>query len=1308
MRSSLRWGLLGLVTVGALLALAPSGSAEEAWLFNNRPGQCIDGDPGPGVTAIWASDDFVYVSRYDGVVVAFDWSEGRIAWQVDLRAVYGPRVQALDLEGDSARLYVALSDTSNAAGRAKIEPLVALWRTNGTMAWDTAAAWNPFTMPDDPLRMAGDANFLYVGTRGGSVVKVAKVSGAPVINGATGQPLEYLAPDHPLGYPKGIYAIATEGGRIWAGLNYGGEAADDPNPANPTIYEFLDTSIANRFLILDTNTLQYAAGVAGPLRIGDPDSNPGSFDQKSPRALGSVFSIWSEPGSATAAEQAVYLVARGVMGTQARDDDDDNRTYGIVMAFNQNTNGVANPVDGNRDLLPLTAARVLTSYPVPPETATGPPAEYPTPILGPITEVVGDGNHIYVTGWVNKTTGQDDFTFPAFLAANVLKLERQTLADSPDWLRPNSPFNVDQDDIPGPDPDDHGRRFQASDVLSLYADYVPGAAGTGRLIAGHACIFDAAELYGNFPSRAAPADDNGVVRQHEGALLTEVPKDATTTSAVLMFPAGGEITNGTFPIGFRTDLPSAGANTPDTRIEFFIRDENAADPAWVPMEGLRISDIIPNFHLVSDNVLFTWQQDEKIVPLPEGTGYRLRMELRDATTPEPGPALFRDTAEGTFTIDRTPPVIQSAGPLPQANRPFDNGTFRIDVRASDGLSDISRRVSGVFIDGRGWPCLRFDEDANGRATGFNLDIAWAIEGDNCPNLNDELRRPLADGFHVIRVEVLDRARNFGFSQWVVDVDTHVREPLFYPAPNSWLTDTTPTFVSQFYEDLKLRNAYLDGVDITTRIGVQGPNAEANPLGTRFTLQVTEPLATGRAHHLELWVVDKADHIGGPFIETIRLDSVPPVLSDPVPAPGSLVTDAQPIVALHFTDAASGVQAATLKVFVDGFDQSRTIEGTTSGFSLRPVSELAAGPHAVEARVQDVAGNVEKMSWTFLVDLDEPIVDVRAELPPGQIAVKRGDDLRFRIRVTDGGQVRSVGVEGQALDPELLELVPAVRSASEENVWEATVKILEDRTRTVRVRAFATDAGDHVGVGEVSVLIDNSPPVVFMQDLAPYVGATFSLAWGGDRDDIGSGVSYHILERQIADGPWLVINPRVEAKTIELGFAESEPTVLRYRVSAVDGAGNQQTRPSNAAETIARGDPFETLFYESTFVEGREYTFTASPIQGIDVEGANVTAHLYGTGGADFAKLLPRTDRLFTGSWSLKGIPPGDYVLRFHLTGLGESTLVSKSYPVTVIAAPPEAPLEVQGDGGNKLPAMAPLGIVVALGVGLMARTRRLR
>jgi hypothetical protein len=96
------------------------------------------------------------------------------------------------------------------------------------------------------------------------------------------------------------------------------------------------------------------------------------------------------------------------------------------------------------------------------------------------------------------------------------------------------------------------------------------------------------------------------------------------------------------------------------------------------------------------------------------------------------------------------------------------------------------------------------------------------------------------------------------------------------------------------------------------------------------------------------------------------DGQSPFSSDTIPANGSVITSAWPVISASLTDPqpGSGVQPLSTTLIIDSQVVTPHVN-TTSGFAYTPTVRVTEGMHSVTAQVYDQAGNqTQSDPWSF--------------------------------------------------------------------------------------------------------------------------------------------------------------------------------------------------------------------------------------------------------------------------------------------------------------------------------------------------------
>lgn len=320
-----------------------------------------------------------------------------------------------------------------------------------------------------------------------------------------------------------------------------------------------------------------------------------------------------------------------------------------------------------------------------------------------------------------------------------------------------------------------------------------------------------------------------------------------------------------------------------------------------------------------------------------------------------------------------------------------------------------------------------------------------------------------------------------------------------PAPGAVLgTATTEIRVaySDDFSGLRLSSVQLvvDGEDRTAD-AVVGPDAVVLPAGETFS---------DGAHQVEVTVEDHSDNPGR-LSFTFVVDTVPPSLAVIRPNQPVVLNDDSPGIVVRYSDAASGVDATTLSISLDGAELSECQTGTTFAGCEPP--SLGQGRHRVVASVQDRAGNTVTADRDFDILFDtrpptilfteptdgarlgDPVITVAGTLSdPGGSGIAGATLQGNPLPVTDGAFTASVNLdEGpNTLTVEAVDLAGNLATAGLTVTFSSDLVPPDLRLVTPPARSFVTSArpvielsfrDDGSGVDEASLeLTANGAPL----------------------------------------------------------------------------------------------------------------------------------------------------------------------------------------------------------------------------------------
>lgn len=226
-----------------------------------------------------------------------------------------------------------------------------------------------------------------------------------------------------------------------------------------------------------------------------------------------------------------------------------------------------------------------------------------------------------------------------------------------------------------------------------------------------------------------------------------------------------------------------------------------------------------------------------------------------------------------------------------------------------------------------------------------------------------------------------------------------------------------------------------------------------------------------------------------------------------PLSGSTTNESRPLIAIRFTDALSGVDAASLRIYLDEGPQPLPIAApplADGRLAIVPEVPLPPGAHTLRALASDRAGNLATISWRFTVDATAPTI-LSHELTGGSspTRLRPGDTLRLSVRLADESQIRRVWAETENATS-----VPALElDRKSDNRFETPIVLdratLAGRTDSYLVRVLAEDQYGHrtpqahlvpLLVDGESPRLDNLTATATLERLSLRITATEPVRW----------------------------------------------------------------------------------------------------------------------------------------------------------------------------------------------------------------------
>jgi len=259
-------------------------------------------------------------------------------------------------------------------------------------------------------------------------------------------------------------------------------------------------------------------------------------------------------------------------------------------------------------------------------------------------------------------------------------------------------------------------------------------------------------------------------------------------------------------------------------------------------------------------------------------------------------------------------------------------------------------------------------------------------------------------------------------------------------------------------------------------------------------------------------------------------NLPPLFSNPKPAPGSTTNDATPPISLDMEDAPDAfetqVDTDTVSLWLDGalLSDPNFVLVSSTGVVVQLPSGLADGSHTVTVRAADTGLSFNVTRWSFSIDSNAPELTITS--PTASITNRTTVTVAGR---TDPGV--SVTVAG----------TPARVTAS--GTFSLLLTLAEGPHSLAVV---ATDAGGNQATTTVEITVDTTPPAISL--VAPTTGSTVNVASVRVSGMTEPGVALLVNGIGVAvgsDGSFSAL----------LALAEGTNTITAI---ATDAAGNRNT------------------------------------------------------------------------------------------------------------------------------------------------------
>jgi hypothetical protein len=135
---------------------------------------------------------------------------------------------------------------------------------------------------------------------------------------------------------------------------------------------------------------------------------------------------------------------------------------------------------------------------------------------------------------------------------------------------------------------------------------------------------------------------------------------------------------------------------------------------------------------------------------------------------------------------------------------------------------------------------------------------------------------------------------------------------------------------------------------------------------------------------------------------LDVDSEPPAISDAAPADQARVRGLQPDIYAEISDGAgSGLDERSLRMTVRGKDVSEDVKVTRRFLLYTPQEELTPGAVPVTITIKDLAGNENRLAWSFTVE--RAPAAIQSVSHDGDRPLRAGDVLTVTVKAEPRGR-----------------------------------------------------------------------------------------------------------------------------------------------------------------------------------------------------------------------------------------------------------------------------------------------------------------
>ena len=215
-----------------------------------------------------------------------------------------------------------------------------------------------------------------------------------------------------------------------------------------------------------------------------------------------------------------------------------------------------------------------------------------------------------------------------------------------------------------------------------------------------------------------------------------------------------------------------------------------------------------------------------------------------------------------------------------------------------------------------------------------------------------------------------------------------------PASGSFINDNTSTISANYSAPSGINESsvkmWVDGDEVIATVTETG--VSYTPMANLF----------GGLHNV---TVNVSDNAGNPNSTSwsFTVDTMPPAISDLMPADGACVRIGTPEICADYNDGSgSGIDTSSVTITVDGTNVTGAASVNPEGVCYTPTTDLSEGEHTVMVNVSDICGNPSSISWSFTVDTTAPAIVFNEPPTPANDTEITANYVNVSVNVTDSG------------------------------------------------------------------------------------------------------------------------------------------------------------------------------------------------------------------------------------------------------------------------------------------------------------------